>query len=132
MDLFIVRGANGQALGYFYFEDEPGRRSAALAMRKSDEVGYGMIRDGVATVSEVAELLGTSRQRVDHWCRVGFNPGRYQYGRDGHQSEPIDAKATRRQWLMDEFEMRLKAAPEDERVTIKNARAVADRLMGRV
>jgi hypothetical protein len=26
---FIVRGANGQALSYVYFEEEPGRRAAA-------------------------------------------------------------------------------------------------------
>jgi hypothetical protein len=33
-ECFIVRDANGQALAYVYFEDEPGRRSAA----KQDEL----------------------------------------------------------------------------------------------
>jgi hypothetical protein len=33
---FFVRDANGQRLGYFYFEEEPGRRSAAKLLTKDE------------------------------------------------------------------------------------------------
>jgi hypothetical protein len=33
---FIVRDANGQALAYVYFEEEPGRRSAAHLMTRDE------------------------------------------------------------------------------------------------
>jgi hypothetical protein len=33
---FIVRDDNGQALAYVYFEDEPGRRSAAKLLSKDE------------------------------------------------------------------------------------------------
>jgi len=32
----LVRDANGRALGYFYFEDGPGRRSAAKLLSKDE------------------------------------------------------------------------------------------------
>ena len=31
---FIVRDRNGQALGYFYFEEEPGRRATAKLLTR--------------------------------------------------------------------------------------------------
>ncbi|MFY9835975.1 MAG: hypothetical protein WAK55_05810 [Xanthobacteraceae bacterium] len=33
---FVVSDANGQKLGYFYYEEEPGRRSAAKLLTKDE------------------------------------------------------------------------------------------------
>jgi hypothetical protein len=33
---FVVRDANAQALSYVYYEDEPGRRSAAKLLTKEE------------------------------------------------------------------------------------------------
>jgi len=33
---FIVRDANGQALAYVYFEEEPGRRAAAKLLTRDE------------------------------------------------------------------------------------------------
>ena len=55
---FIVRDNMGQVLGYFYFEDEPGRRSAAKLLRASDEDLSERV-DGLRIVkSDIARLPG--------------------------------------------------------------------------
>ena len=50
-DCYIVRDANGYPLTYFYFEDEPGRRSAAHLMTRDDA------RRIAVNIAKLPELL---------------------------------------------------------------------------
>ena len=53
---FIVRDSNGQQLAYVYFEDEPGRRSAAKLLSKDEA------RRIASNMAKLPDLLGKGKR----------------------------------------------------------------------
>ncbi len=66
---FIVRDKNGQQLGYFYFEEEPGRRTAAGLLTKDEA------RRLAVNFAKQSEPPGSRRYKTiscDRRCRLAL------------------------------------------------------------
>jgi hypothetical protein len=50
---FVVRDHNGQQLAYVYYEEEPGRQSAAKQLSKDEARSIGVVN-----IAKLPELLG--------------------------------------------------------------------------
>ena len=66
---FIVRDKTGQALGYFYFEEEPGRRFAAKLLTPSPATVEGRECDRLRFRCSASRHLGEQDLAPDRWGR---------------------------------------------------------------
>jgi hypothetical protein len=79
-DCFIIRDHNGQALAYVYFEEEPGRRSAAHLLTRTWHLPVQRRAEDCVTVQSIwFDFLSEGQESINVAREASFDEAKAQH-----------------------------------------------------
>ena len=91
--------------------------------------GMALLESGRATISEVARLVGTSRQRVQHWVKYGIDHKGPPWRRGPSKRLDLDV---REEWLAKQWQAEIKALEVEDHATEREWGAAFKRVRRRL
>jgi transposase-like protein len=91
-------------------------KSSGSNMRPDNKklAAMALLKSGRATISEVARLVGTSRQRVQHWVKYGIDHKGPPWRPGPTKRVDFDVQAAREEWLAKQWQAEIVKALEVE------------------
>jgi hypothetical protein len=99
---------------------------------KKKIAAMALLTTGRATLSEVARLAGTSRQRVQHWVKYGIEHKGPPWPRGSTRRLDLDVRAARAAWLAKQWAAEIEALGTEDRATEREWDAALKRVRRRL